>query len=127
MADQPLIALRVVRVVNCPPDALDQLSGVVFSSQLRGCDALVKGDSRLTLGGWLAHHDDSRHDRVPSGRWTPWVPPGAGQGVDGDLRLSIKLPGRAPRRRSVPSGFCAPRKALEPRLRCPEGRPSWFA
>ena len=62
MADEPLIALRVVRVMNRPPDPLNQLNGVVFTSQLRGCDAFVKGDSRLTLGGWLAHHDDSRHD-----------------------------------------------------------------
>jgi hypothetical protein len=31
----------------------------------------------------------------------PWVPPGAGHGVDGDMRLSIKLPGRARRCRPV--------------------------
>jgi hypothetical protein len=35
---------------------------------------------------------------------TPCVPPKAGQGVDGDLRLSIKLAGRARLRRPVRPG-----------------------
>ena len=101
MADQPLIELRVVRVMNCPSDALNQLSGVVFTSQIRGCDALVKGDSRLTLGRWLAHHDDSRHNKLPSGGWTPGYHREADQGVDGDVRLLIKVADRVRRYRCV--------------------------
>ena len=41
--------LRGIRVVNRPSDALDQLSGVVSTSHVRGSDPLVEGDFALTL------------------------------------------------------------------------------
>ena len=75
--------LRVIRVVNRPSDALDQLSGVVAASHVRGGDPLVEGDRALTLGTGLAHHDDSRHDRL-SFRWVDPRGPPAGQSFDGD-------------------------------------------
>src|SRR3954454_21044594 len=52
----PVGALRIVGVVNRPSDPLDQLSGLMTTSQIRGGDALIEGDHAPRLGHRLAHH-----------------------------------------------------------------------
>ena len=96
-----LLALHVVRVMNRPSDPLDQPSGVMTTSQICGRDPLVKGDRAFRLCVRLAHHDDSRHNKLPSGGWTPGDHREADQGVDGDARLLINVADRVHRYRSV--------------------------
>ena len=96
-----VLALHVVRVVNRPSDPLDQPSGVMTTSQICGRDPLVKGDRAFRLCVRLAHHDDSRHNKLPSGGWTPGDHREADRGVDGDVRLLINLADRVRRYRSM--------------------------
>jgi hypothetical protein len=54
-------ALCLVRVVDRPSDALDQLIGMLFVPQLGGRHVFVEGDCALALAVCRARNDDSRH------------------------------------------------------------------
>jgi hypothetical protein len=59
-----LVTVCIVRVVNRPSHTLNQLSRMVSTTQISGGDLLVESDRSLALGALIAHHNDSRHDRL---------------------------------------------------------------